>query len=239
MKSIFDKWKGGAKKHGGLFNAMAKQMDDWGRDLDKSLDKPSGVNSVIPEKRKEAENKLKVVANELTGGLVYPEKSEVIKPQTISVVEEVVEEKESVLEVHTINIDEHNLRTAILEYIEHESIDEDVAEAITILIAKKSLSNAEVASKVLNYGDPDINSQVKAWVMNHIDEDLTINKLKLPAALYFVKHSDESDVSKVIKNAGDNVEKFAEALFATEHPELSANVATCLLLGEFDGGLDL
>ena len=132
-----------------------------------------------------------------------------------------------------------NLRTAILEYIEDESIDEDVAEAITILIAKKSLSNAAVASKVLKYGNPDINSQVKAWVMNHIDEDLTINKLKLLAALYFVKHADESDVSKVIKNAGDNVEKFAEALFATEHPELSSDVATCLLLGEFDAGFDL
>ncbi len=224
MKNIFDKWKGGAKKHGGLFNAMVKQVDDWGRDLDESLGKPSEVNSVIPEKRKESENKLKVVTNELTGGLAYPEKSEVIKPQTISV--EVVEEKESILEEHTINIDEDNLRTAILEYIEDESIDVDVAEAITILIAKKSLSNAAVASKVLKYGNPDINSQVKAWVMNHIDEDLTINKLKLPAALYFVKHADESDVSKVIKNAGDNVEKFAEALFATEHPELSSDVAT-------------
>lgn len=235
MKNIFDKWKGGAKKHGGLFNAMVKQVDDWGRDFDESLGKPSGVKSVIPEKRKESENKLKVVVNEITGGLAYPEKSEVIKPQTISV--EVVEEKESILEEHTINIDEDNLRTAILEYIEDESIDEDVAEAITILIAKKSLSNAAVASKVLKYGNPDINSQVKAWVMNHIDEDLTISKLKLPAALYFVKHSDESDVSKVIKNAGDNVEKFAEALFATEHPELSSDVATCLLLGEFDTGL--
>ena len=106
-----------------------------------------------------------------------------------------------------------------------------------MFIAKKSLSNAAVASKVLKYGNPDINSQVKAWVMNHIDEDLTISKLQLPAALYFVKHSDESDVSKVIKNAGDNVEKFAEALFATEHPELSSDVATCLLLGEFDTGL--
>lgn len=237
MKKIFDKWKGGAKKHGGFANAMAKQMKDWGVDLDESLGKPSGVKSVIPEKRKESENKLKVVVNEITGGLAYPEKSEVIKPQTISV--EVVEEKESILEEHTINIDEDNLRTAILEYIEDESIDEDVAEAITILIAKKSLSNAAVASKVLKYGNPDINSQVKAWVMNHIDEDLTISKLKLPAALYFVKHSDQSDVSKVIKNAGDNVEKFAEALFATEHPELSSDVATCLLLGEFDAGFDL
>ena len=110
------------------FSTMVKQVDDWGRDLDKSLGKPSGVNSVIPEKRKESENKLKVVANELTGVLAYPEKSEVIKPQTISVVEEVVEEKESVLEEHTINIDEDNLRAAILEYIEHrKSIDEEIA----------------------------------------------------------------------------------------------------------------
>ena len=71
------------------------------------------------------------------------------------------------------------------------------------------------------------------------DRDLTINKLKLPAALYFVKHSDESDVSAVIKDASDDVAEFAEALFATKHPELSADVATCLLLGEFDVGTDL
>ena len=75
MKNIFEKWKGGAKKHGGFANAMAKQMKDWGVDLDESLGKPSGVKSVIPEKRKESENKLKVVANELTGGIAYPEKS--------------------------------------------------------------------------------------------------------------------------------------------------------------------
>ena len=233
------KMLGGIKKHG-LGGAIEKQMNNWGGDLDKALGKPSGVNSSIPEKRKEAENNLKDVAHELTGGLAYPGRGDNEEDSvSVEVIEEIVQEKESVLEVHTIDISEESLRTAILAFIEHESVDEEVAEAITILIAKKSLSNAEVASKVLNYGDAGINSQVKAWVLNHVDEELTINKLKLPAALYFVKHSDESDVSKVIKNAGDNVIKFAETLFATEHPELSADVATCLLLGEFDAGLDL
>lgn len=238
MKKMFGKWKGGAKKHGGIFGAIGKQVDSWGRDIDESLGKPSGVNSSILGKRKAAENNLKDVANELTGGLAYSG-SESVESEPVRVIEEVVEEKESVLDVHTIDISEENLRTAILAYIEHESVDEEVAETITILIAKKSLSNAEVASKVLNYGDADINSQVKVWVLNHVDEELTINKLKLPAALYFVKHPDEGDVAAVIKDAGDNVVEFAEALFATEHPELSADVASCLLLGEFDSGFEL
>ena len=205
------KWIGGAKKHGGLFSAMEKQMDSWGRDLDKSLGKPSGVNSSIPEKRKESENNLKDVAHELTGGLAYPGRGENEGDESVGVIEEVVEEKELVLDVHIIDISKENLRAAVLEYIDHDSVDEEVAEAITILTAKKSLSNAEVASKVLSFGDVDINSQVKAWVLNHVDAELTINKLKLPAALYFVKHSDR-DVAAVIKDAGDNVVEFAAAL---------------------------
>lgn len=226
-----DLWKiclksgiGGAKKHGGLVQSMTKQLNDWERKFEnKSPDKSS-----IPEK-KQLENKS--VVNKFEEGLSVLGK--LLEDIDDTTTDEDID--------NTIDINKKNLRAAILEYIDDESIDEGVAEKITILIAKKSLSNAEVASKVLNYGDPDINSQVKAWVMNHIDKNLTINKLKLPAALYFVNHSDESDVAKVLRGVKDNdtVEKFAKDLFATEHPELSADVATCLLLGEFDSGLEL
>ena len=117
------KWIGGAKKHGGLFNAMGKQMDDWGRDLDKSLGKPSGVNSSIPEKRKESENNLKDVAHKSTGGLAYPGRGDNEEEfVSVEVIEEVVEEIESVLDIHTIDISEESLRTAILAYIEHLSL---------------------------------------------------------------------------------------------------------------------
>ena len=44
-------WKGGAKKHGGFANAMAKQMKDWGVDLDESLGNPSGVKSCCEIKK--------------------------------------------------------------------------------------------------------------------------------------------------------------------------------------------
>lgn len=76
MKKMFKKWEGGAKKHGGFGNSIVKQLNDWGGEIDESLGKPSGVNSSIPEKRKAAENNLKDVANELTGGFAYSGRSE-------------------------------------------------------------------------------------------------------------------------------------------------------------------
>lgn len=219
------KWIGGAKKHGVLLNSMTNQLDNWGRELDKSTGDLSHLNSSIPEKRKAKENELKEII-----GIGEEE----TKSKEVAISEEVVDTLiEETIEPHIINVSAENLRTALLEYLEHDSVDEGIAEEITVLIAKKSLSNAEVASKVLTYGNLAINTQVKNWVLNHIHEDLTINKLKIPAALYFVKHNDHKDVAAAIKSAGDNVEEFAKALFSTDHSELSADVASCALLGEY------
>ena len=43
MKNIVNKWAEGAKKHGGLGNAMNDQVDRWTKDLDQKLDKPSDI----------------------------------------------------------------------------------------------------------------------------------------------------------------------------------------------------
>jgi len=108
-------------------------------------------------------------------------------------------------------------------------VDAQLAEDISILIINKLLSNAQVAYKVLAYGNETINTQVKAWVLNHINKDVDIKTLKLPASLYFVEHPDETDVAQAIRNASDNVKEFAEALFATDHSELTIEITSCLL----------
>lgn len=58
---------------------------------------------------------------------------------------------------------------------------------------------------------------------------MAIKTLKLPASLYFVEDPDETDVVQSIRNASDNVKEFAEALFATDHPELTIDIDSCLL----------
>lgn len=50
MKNIFDKWAGGAEKHGGILNAATRQLDQYGREVDQALGNPSHLNSSIPEK---------------------------------------------------------------------------------------------------------------------------------------------------------------------------------------------
>ncbi|MEM6338654.1 MAG: hypothetical protein AAF673_01850 [Pseudomonadota bacterium] len=278
MKNIFDKWKGGAEKHGGFANAMAKQMKDWGRDLDESLGKPSGVNSVIPEKRKDAENKLKDKIHKVTGGLAYPGRGdnaeesvsgEVIKEvveeresvleahsstggvaysgksegaalEPVSMIEEVVEEKESVLEVvSAIDIRAKNLSVALTKYLLRSSIDKEVSESILKLLDEESVSNSEVAIDVLTFGNKEVSAQVKAWVLQHIDSSASVKDLRKIAIEYYSDNTGETDVTLAIGTGGDTVSDLGEALFATEHPELSANVANYLLIGELGVGSDL
>ncbi len=162
----------------------------------------------------------------------------------VSISPDIFEEKEDFVEIETpkikpqeeyvINSNAENLRIEILNYLESSAVDAQVAEDISILITNKLLSNAQVASKVLAYGNKTINTQVKTWVLNHIDKDVAIKTLQLPAALYFIKHPDETDVSEAIKNASDNVKEFAEALFATDHSELTIEITSCLLGNTID-----
>lgn len=197
------KWKGGEKKHGGIFKAMGKQVSDWVDGTDKEISNSPDVISDIFEKKEDS---------------IRIETSIEIETPKIKVQEE-----------HVINPNAENLRIEILNYLESSAVDAQIAEDISILIINKLLSNAQVASKVLAYGNQTINTQVKTWVLNHIDKDVAIKTLQLPAALYFIKHPDETDVSEAIKNASDNVKNFAEALFATDHPELTIDIASCLL----------
>ena len=132
-------------------------------------------------------------------------------------------------EEYVFNFNAENLRIEILNYLENSSVDEKVAEDISILIKNKLLLNVQVASKVLAYGNEAINSQVKMWVLNHIGQDVSIKTLKLPAISYFLKHPDETDISKAIDNADDSIKKFAEALFVIDHPELTIDIISCLL----------
>lgn len=193
----FKKWKGGAKKHGGILKAVEKQVSDWVDGTDKEISNSPDVISDI-----------------------FEQKEDSIRIETSKI---------KVQEEHVINPNAENLRMEILNYLESSAVDAQIAEDISILIINKLLSNAEVASKVLAYGNKDINTQVKAWVLNHIDKDVAVKTLKLPASLYFVEHPDETDVAQAIRNASDNVKEFAEALFATDHPELTIDIASCLL----------
>lgn len=246
LKVITKKWKDGAEKHGGFLPAIEKELGGVFSNLDKSLGKPSGVFSSIPEKREESKEAIKMIENALTKGSFYPGKGsdshveeEVVDIVTVKdkevkkkekTVVEVVKSKDEVQEEHVIDIYEKNLGIALLKYLCHDSVDENEAEDIMLfLIKNRSLSNKQVASKVLAYGNKDISSQVKAWVLNHINEDVTFNKLKLSAAKYYIDHSNEKDVSEVIREAKEGVEEFASALFATNHPELSIQVASCLI----------
>ena len=202
MKKI-NKWSGGAKKHGGIFKAMGKQVSDWVDGTDKEISNSPDVISDIFEKKEDS---------------IRIETSIEIETPKIKAQEESV-----------INPNAENLRIEILNYLESSTVDAKIAEDISILIINKLLSNTEVASKVLAYGNETINTQVKAWVLNHIDKDVAVKTLKLPASLYFVEHPDETDVAQAIRNTSDNVKEFAEALFATGHPELTIDIASCLL----------
>ena len=231
MKNIFKKWEGGAKKHGGIFNAMAKQADDWGRQVDESLGKPSGVNSEIPDKRKAAENSLKDAAHELTGGVAYPGRSESLEePEPSGMIEEVVEEKESVLEVvKTIDVSSKSLSMALMKYLLSSAIDKIVSASILELLDRESASNLDVAQDVLAYGNKEVNDQVKAWVLQHIDGSASVDGLREIAIEYYTDHTGETDVTLAIGTGGDTVLGLGAALFATGHPELSVEVASYLL----------
>jgi len=199
------KWIGGAKKHGGIFKSMEKQVDEWGKKAEKTIDDFSGVN-----------------------------KEEVIETQT----SEIKTKEESV-----INPNAENLRTEILNYLNNDSVDKKVAEDISILIQNELLSNAEVASKALAYGNEALNSQVEKWVLNHINKNVPIKNLISTAALYYIEHTNEGDVANVIKETNNNttdtsIEAFAEALFETNHPQLSADVALCLIGDTINGTTD-
>ena len=129
MKKI-NKWSGGAKKHGGIFKAMGKQVSDWVDGTDKEISNSPDVISDIFEKKEDS---------------IRIETSIEIETPKIKAQEESV-----------INPNAENLRIEILNYLESSTVDAKIAEDISILIINKLLSNTEVASKVLAYGNQTI-----------------------------------------------------------------------------------
>lgn len=219
MKKMF----GGIIKHG-LEGAIKKQTKKWGGDLDKSLGKPSGLNSVILEKREAA-------VSRLTGGLIDPVRGDnEEEPVSVKVIEEVVEEKELVLEeVKTIDISAKSLSMALMKYLLSSSIDKKVSASILELLDRESASNLDVTQDVLAYGNKEVNAQVKAWVLQNIDSSANVKDLRKIAIEYYKEHTGETEVTLAIGTGGDTVLGLGKALFATDHPELSVDVATHLL----------
>jgi hypothetical protein len=244
LRKQLKKIEGGAKKHGGLLKAAGVQADKLGRDADKALGGPSALVSSIPEKRKAAENSLKDTVSILTGGAAYPGREdddtviEPVIPAPLLPAGELdaphVESKKAVLDdesIEDIDVNAKDLSLALRNYIRQESITDEVFTALAGIFLGKDLSNAEIASQVLAYGNKDVNAQVKAWVMKHIPESSEASALKTIAGKYFAAHTSEMDVLSAIKSDA-NVSTLASALFATNHSELSAEIAAHLIGAE-------
>ena len=143
---------------------------------------------------------------------------------------EVVEEKESVLEVvKTIDVSSKSLSMALMKYLLSSAIDKIVSASILELLDRESASNLYVAQVVLAYGNKEVNDQVKAWVLQHIDGSASVDGLREIAIDYYTDHTGETDVTLAIGKGGNTVLGLGAALFATGHPELSVEVASYLL----------
>lgn len=262
LRKQIKKIKGGSEKHGSLLKAAGVQANKLGRDLDEALGKPSALKSSTPEKRKDAENSLKDTAHTLTGGYAYPGREESdIAPTTVVTIPVPtstvapdaifgespsslfpageleaahVESKQAASDdesIEAIDVNAKDLDLALRNYIRQASITDAVFTALADIFLGKELSNAEIASRVLAYGNKDVNAQVKAWVMKHIPESSEASALKAIAAKYFAEHTSEMDVLSAI-SSGEDVATLASALFATNHPELSSEIATHLIGAE-------
>ncbi len=202
---------GGIEKHG-LGGAIEREADKAGRSVDGALGSPSHLMSSEPAKRKAAENELKDLAHAVTGGVAYP--------------------GDSALENEVV-VDE-SLKALVLAYLDENSeiLGEYTVDDINIVIGKTGDADIDVAASVLTFGNAEVNSFVKSWVMEHIVEEASVEELREIAAAYLVEHSSETDVALAIGTGGEAVSTLAPALFDTNHPELSADVATHLLGAE-------
>lgn len=117
------------------------------------------------------------------------------------------------------------LKEEVLQYIEDDSTEVKFAEEITNLIKDNELSDAEVAALVLPFKDKELNSRIKSWVLQHMEGDVDKQMIIDIAELH-----DHGDVVSLSEE--QTVSDLSTILFKLNDPSLSADIATCLLIGD-------
>ena len=191
---------------GGSVTAQSNELPEAVRGLDEVMGSQSALNSSMPAE----------IAIRPVGELEAPH----------------MESKKSAPDIEAIALANDNLSVALKNYLRQEHVSEELFTDLAKILLGNDLSKTQIASKVLTYGDKDVNAQVKAWVMKRISESAETSALVKIAGTYFATHASEMEVLTAISSSGEDVTTLASALFATNHPELSSEIAVYLIGAE-------
>jgi hypothetical protein len=206
-----------------MFKKLKKNFDKETKKLDNALGNPSHLNSSIPEKRKEKENKYKEVLNKLGSVSIH----------TVTK-EESYEETHTEVVINSTTEVKQTFSNYIIETIRKISNEDNniliKQQACHLALTEKN--DSALAALIVELGHTDLNKAVSDWIINHSSENINLESLKLLGTEYCKKHQNETDVAMAVVLKSTNIHTLIEAFFATNHPELTSEVTEYMLLGE-------